>query len=69
MEELSKRFQEINNKEMQGTIAPTKHMEWLQLKKDLELLQLEEHNMLCLQARELTLKAKGCNKNQLLWPL
>ena len=41
---------------MQGTTTTNEHIEWLQLKKDLEGLQTEELSMLCLQDQELNLK-------------
>ena len=66
MEEVSKRFQELSSKKTQSTTTTKEHTEWLQLKKELEDLRAKELSTLWLQARELTLKAQDCTKNQLL---
>ena len=50
---------------MQGLVSPKVHAKWLQLKKALDALQLEERNNLRLQAKELQLQ-QDCTKNQLL---
>ena len=65
-DDVSKRFQELSNKKTQDTITTKEHMEWLQLKKELEGLQTKELSTLRSQARELTLKVQDCTKNQLL---
>ena len=50
MDEVSKIFEELSKKKTQGTTTTKEHTEWLQLKKEVEGLQIEELSTLHLQA-------------------
>ena len=65
----SVRFEELSQKKVQGKASDLEHLEWLRIKQNLQAKELDEINMLRIQAKERYLKTEESNKKSMLDPL
>ena len=56
------RFDDLSQKKVQGKPSDLEHMEWLRIKRNLQTKELDEINMLRIQAKERNLRSLTKNR-------